>query len=78
MSIIEPFQDEEEEIEFVEQMILYYIKKQMDLGRSSIMLSEIYEFLGSELDGENMQISLTDLGHNVVSLWDHKRKSTLH
>ena len=75
---IKPFQDEEEEIEFVEHMILLYLKKQMDLGRTTISLSEIYEFLGSDFEGEDMQLRLTDMGENVISLWDAKRRKSLH
>ena len=75
---IQPFADEEEEIEFVEHMILLYLKKQMDLGRSVVSLSKIYEFLGSDFDGEDMDLRLTDMGNNVISLWDAKRKQKLH
>lgn len=79
-SIIE-FADEEEEIEFVVQMIYAYIKSQIKLGRSVIKLSEIYEFCGNEFDGteeENIDLVLTEAGANVVSLWDYKRKNKLH
>jgi hypothetical protein len=75
---IKPFRDEEEEIEFVEHMILMYLKKQMDLGRAAINLSEIYEFLGSDFDGEDLELRLTEMGENVISLWDAKRKQKLH
>jgi hypothetical protein len=75
---IKPFLDEEEEIEFVEHMILMYLKKQMDLGRAAINLSEIYEFLGSDFDGEDLELRLTEMGENVISLWDAKRKQKLH
>jgi hypothetical protein len=75
---IKPFQDEEEEIEFVEHMILMYLKKQMKLGRAVVSLSEIYEFLGSDFDGEDMDLRLTEMGDNVISLWDAKRKQKLH
>ena len=75
---IRPFADEEEEIAFVEHMILLYLKKQMDLGRSIVSLSEIYEFLGSDFDGEDMDLRLTEMGENVISLWDAKRKQKLH
>lgn len=75
---IQPFADEEEEIEFVEHMILLYLKKQMDLGRAVVSLSEIYEFLGSDFEGEDMELRLTEMGENVISLWDAKRKQKLH
>ena len=75
---IKPFADEEEEIAFVEHMILLYLKKQMGLGRMSVSLSEIYEFLGSDFEGEDMELRLTEMGENVISLWDAKRKQKLH
>jgi hypothetical protein len=59
---IQPFKDEQEEIDFVEQMIVLYLKQQKDLGRSVISVKEIYEFL---------------FGENVISLWDSKRKPPL-
>lgn len=80
-SSIIPFDDEEEEVEFVVQMIYTYIKAQIKLGRNVIKLSEIYEFCGSEFEGaeeEDIDLVLTDSGANVVSLWDHKRKNKLH
>ena len=76
-----PFSDEEEEVDFVVQMIYAYIKSQIKLGRSSIKLSEIYEFCGSDFEGteeEDVDLVLTDSGENVVSLWDYKRKNKLH
>jgi len=76
-----PFSDEEEEIDFVVQMIYAYIKSQIKLGRTVIKLSEIYEFCGSEFDGsseEDIDLVLTEKGENVVSLWDFKRKNKLH
>lgn len=76
-----PFDDEEEEIDFVVQMIYAYVKSQIKLGRSHIKLSEIYEFCGSEFDGteeEDILLVLTDSAENVVSLWDYKRKKQLH
>ena len=79
--IIIPFGDEEEEIDFVVQMIYAYIKAQIKLGRKTIQLSEIYEFCGSDFEGtaeEDLVLVLTESAENVVSLWDHKRKKQLH
>jgi len=76
-----PFNDEEEEIDFVVQMIYTYIKAQIKLGRTTIQLSEIYEFCGSEFEGtaeEDLTLVLTESPENVVSLWDYKRKNKLH
>ena len=76
-----PFADEEEEIDFVVQMIYAYIKAQIKLGRTAIKLSEIYEFCGSEFEGteeEDLTLVLTESAENVVSLWDYKRKNKLH
>jgi len=74
---IQPFKDEQEEIDFVEQMIVLYLKQQKDLGRSVISVKEIYEFLGSEYDGEDFILRLDSFGENVISLWDSKRKPPL-
>lgn len=79
--VIIPFGDDEEEIDFVVQMIYAYIKSQIKLGRITVKLSEIYEFCGSEFDGteeEDLTLVLTEPGENVVSLWDAKRKKGLH
>ena len=79
--VIMPFDDEEEEIDFVVQMIYTYIKAQVKLGRTTMQLSEIYEFCGSEFEGtaeEDLTLVLTESPENVVSLWDHKRKNKLH
>ena len=79
--VIMPFDDEEEEIDFVVQMIYTYIKAQIKLGRTAIKLSEIYEFCGSEFDGseeEDITLVLTESAENVVSLWDYKRKNKLN
>lgn len=79
--IIHPFNDEEEEIDFVVQMIYAYIKAQIKLGRNTIKLSEIYEFCGSEFEGteeEDLTLVLTESAENVVSLWDYKRKNKLN
>jgi hypothetical protein len=73
---IQPFKDEQEEIDFVEQMIVLYLKQQKDLGRSVMTVKEIYEFLGSEYDGEDIILRLDSFGENVISLWDAKRKSS--
>ena len=71
-----PFSDDEEEVEFVVQMIYTYIKSQIKFGRTVIKLSEIYEFCGSEFDDteEDIDLVLTDQSQNVVSLWDYKRR----
>lgn len=67
--------DSDEEIDLLQLMVLAYMYEQKQAGRTVITEREIFEALGYEWDdGENRSFMLSDLGENVISMADYKKK----
>lgn len=67
--------DFDEETDMLAMVILNYMLEQKKLGREIITEKEIFEVMGEEWDGgENRSFRLSELGENVISLAEYKRK----
>lgn len=68
-----------EESDPLSMMVLEYMLQQKLLGRELILESEICETLGFPWDGtkEDRMFSLSELGENVVSMYEYKKRKGL-
>ena len=68
-------EESDEDTGMLELLILAYMYEPKQEGRTIITEREIFEALGYEWDdGENRSFMLSDLGENVISMADYKKK----
>ena len=65
-----------QEADPLSMMVLEYMLQQKLLGRTQILESEKCEELGIPWDGtkEDRMFSLSELGENVVSMYEYKKR----
>ncbi len=67
--------EDDEEMELLQLLVLAYMYEEKQKGRTVITEREIFEGLGYEWDdGPNRSFMLSDLGENVISMADYKKK----
>lgn len=67
--------DFDDETDMLAMVIMQYLLEQKKLGREVITEKEIFEVMGEEWDGgENRSFRLSELGENVISMAEYKRK----
>lgn len=67
--------DMDEEDVILQLAILAYLLEQKKLGREFVTEKEIFEAMGEEWDnGEDRKFRLSELGENIISMADYKKK----